>query len=241
MTAHTLTVALLLAFSHPVHAAQDANAQQAPSTPPFTAASGDVQVADPSGFERWSSGRYRLTPSDVIELTFPYVPEFNQVLTVQPDGYVSLRAVGDMRVQSRTLPEFRQLLYEAYEPILRDPVITIVLREFEKPYFVATGEVKTPGRFELRGATSVTQGLALAGGVTNMAKHSQVLLFRRYSDELLEVKQIDVKKMLSSKNLSEDYILRPGDMLYVPKSVMSTVRPFLPVPGIGLYLNPFSW
>jgi protein involved in polysaccharide export with SLBB domain len=144
------------------------------------------------------------------------VTEFNQTVTVQPDGYVTLRAVGDLRVQGRTLPELVSLLTEAYEPILRDPVITVVLKDFEKPYFVAAGELKTPGKFELRGAMTVTEAVAVAGGFTNRAKHSQVVLFRRYSSDLLEVKQVNVKKMLATRDLSEDYVIRPGDTLFVP-------------------------
>jgi polysaccharide export outer membrane protein len=179
--------------------------------------------------------------SDVIEPTFPYVPEFNQELTVQPDGYVTLRTVGDLRVQGRTLPELRQMLLEAYEPILREPVITITLKEFEKPFFIVAGQVKQPGKFDLRGPLTLTQGLALAGGLADGAKHSQVILFRRYAQELLEVKEIDVKKMLAAKDLSEDPLLRPGDTLFVPKSVMAKIKPFIPVPGIAMYLNPLSW
>lgn len=188
----------------------------------------------------WSSGRYRLTPSDVLELTFPQVPEFNQSLTVQPDGYVTLRAVGDLRVQGRTMPQLQQMLYEAYEPILRAPAITIVLKDFDKPFFVVAGEVKTPGKYELRGALTVTQALAVAGGFTTSAKHSQVVLFRRYSDDLLEVKEIDVKRMYARQDLYEDYILRPGDTLLVPRSLLSRLAPFIPVPGLGLYLNPLN-
>lgn len=193
---------------------------------------------DSEGWTVWS-GRYRITPSDVLELTFPQVPEFNQVLTVQPDGYVTLRAVGDVRVQGRTLPELKQQLYEAYEPILREPSITIVLKEFEKPFFTVTGEVKSPGKFELRGALTVSQAMAVAGGFTPQAKHSQVVLFRRYSTELVEVKQIDVKALFDGRKLDEDYLIRPGDTLLVPKSVLSKIAPFIPVPGMGLYLNPF--
>lgn len=234
MKSRAVATAISLLTSCPILGAQ--SAQPVGAGIPAT----EAEAGDPSGFERWASGRYRLTSSDVIELSFPYIPEFNQVLTVQPDGYVTLRAVGDVRVQSRTLPELRQLLYDAYAPILREPVITIVLREFEKPYFVASGAVKQPGKFDLRSATTVTQALALAGGITNVGKDSQVLLFRRYSEELLEVKQINVKEMFASKNLSEDYLLRPGDTVYVPQSFLSRVKPFIPVPGIGLYLNPIS-
>ncbi len=246
-----LGIVLLVVCAGPVHAGQQ---QPAPAdddpiatvlrggalpagadTPPA-----DAPLPDPTAFEGWSSGRYRITPTDVIELTFPYVPEFNQVVTVQPDGYITLRAVGEVRAQARTIPELRLMLLEAYAPIMRDPVVTITLKEFEKPYFVATGEILKPGKFELRGATTVTQALALAGGLGPSAKHSQIILFRRYSDELLEVKEIDVKKMYAKRDMSEDYVLRPGDTIYVPKSFISQIKPYLPTASFGFYLNPFN-
>jgi protein involved in polysaccharide export with SLBB domain len=51
---------------------------------------------------------------------------------LQPDGYVTLRSVGDLRVQGRTLPELNVMMREAYEPILREPVITIVAQRIRK-------------------------------------------------------------------------------------------------------------
>jgi protein involved in polysaccharide export with SLBB domain len=56
----------------------------------------------------WTSDVIGLTPSDVLELRFPYVPEFDQTVTVQPDGYVSLRVVGDLRVAGRTCRSSRR-------------------------------------------------------------------------------------------------------------------------------------
>jgi polysaccharide export outer membrane protein len=84
----------------------------------------------------------------------------------------------------------------------------------------------------------VTQALALAGGFTDTAKHSQVILFRRYSPELLEVKEINVKKMMATRDLSEDHFLRPGDTLYVPRNLMSKIKPYLPTASLGFYVNP---
>jgi len=229
----------------PIHGSQNAT----PTAPERGSVQSDAAVAhdpsqvpapvDPATFERWASGRYRITSSDVIELKFPYVPEFDQVVTVQPDGYIPLRGVGDLHAQSRSVPELRQLVEEAYAPILRDPVVTITLKEFQKPYFVASGEVKTPGRLELRGAVTLTEGLALAGGFTEAAKHSQVLLLRRYSEDMVEVKEIDVKHMYASHNLSEDYVLRPGDTIFVPKNAISKIAPYLPIAGMFVYLSPF--
>lgn len=212
--------------------AQEAPAPRDPA--PAARTTGDERL------QWFHGGRYRLTPTDVIELAFPYVPEFDQILTVQPDGFVTLKAVGELRVQGRTLPELRLMLLEAYAPVLRDPVVTIVLKEFEKPYFVAAGEVSKPGKFELRGATSLTQALAMAGGLTESGKASEIVIFRRFSEDMLEVKKIDVKKMYRRRDLSEDPLMRPGDTLFVPKSVLSRIQRFIPLPQLGLYLNPFQ-
>ena len=37
---------------------------------------------------------YRLTKSDVVDANFTFSPDFNQSLTVQPDGFVALRGAG---------------------------------------------------------------------------------------------------------------------------------------------------
>jgi polysaccharide export outer membrane protein len=167
------------------------------------------------------------------------VSEFNQTISVQPDGYIALRGIRDLHVAGLTVPEVREHVLEAYASLLRDGVVTVVLKEFENPYFVAAGEVARPGRYEIRGATTLTQALALAGGPTNAAKKSAVVLFRRVGNELADVKVIDVQKMYAERNLSEDPVLRPGDTLFVPKSGLSSIAPFIPRPGIGLFGNPF--
>jgi polysaccharide export outer membrane protein len=173
----------------------------------------------------------------VLEVSFVFTPEFDQVVNVQPDGYVSLKPVGSVRAQGLTTEEFTQLLVAAYGKILRDPVITVSLNEFVKPYFIVDGQVDKPGKFELHGETTVTEAVAMAGGFKDSAKHSQVVLFRKVSDEWAEVKVLNVKHMENSRNLAEDVYLRPGDMLFVPKNALSKMKPFIPIPNLGTYFN----
>ena len=172
--------------------------------------------------------RYVMRPGDIFDIAFEYTPEFNQTVTVQPDGYVALRDVGDLYVAGMAGPEVTQKLREAYGKILNKPMISIVLKDFEKPYFIADGQVGHPGKYELRGDTTVVQAVAMAGGFLPSAKHSDVVLFRRVSDEWVESKVLDVKAMENSHNLSEDMHLRPGDMVFVPKNKISKIQPFLP-------------
>ncbi len=182
--------------------------------------------------------RYQLRVGDILELIFRFTPDFNQTVTVQPDGYINLRELTDLYVAGKTTPELTQILQKNYSRILRDPVITVVLKEFEKPYFIAHGELGRPGKYELRGDTTVLEAIGIAGGLNEKSKHSQVLLFRRVSDQWMSVKKLDVKEMLDTADLSEDLHLRPGDMIYVPKNAVSKIKPFIPIP-IGVYVPSF--
>jgi polysaccharide biosynthesis/export protein len=185
--------------------------------------------------------RYTIHPSDTLELSFMLTPEFNQTVTVQPDGYITLRNVGDLPAAGHTLPELTESIKTAYSKILHDPVVSVDPKDFEKPYFVVGGQVGKPGRFDLRGDVTLTQAIAIAGGFADAAKHSQVLLFRRLSDQWTQARIINVKKMLSSRNLQEDPLLQPGDMLFVPKNALSKVKPFLPTASAGAYYNPATY
>ena len=191
---------------------------------------------EPTFQERYP--RYRLRPGDVLELNFLFSPEFNQSVVVQPDGYVNVRGVPDVRVQDKTVPEVVEMLQAAYGKFLRDPAITVELKEFEKPYFVVGGEVTKPGKYDLRGDTTVLEAITIAGGVSDKSKTSQVLIFRRVSNDWVEVKQVDMKRMLRERDLSEDLHLRPGDMVLVPTSMFSKLARFIPVPSLGMYFNP---
>jgi polysaccharide biosynthesis/export protein len=187
--------------------------------------------ASPQLSERYP--RYELRADDVLDISFEFSPEFNQTVTVQPDGYVTLRGVGDVHVAGLTVPKLTETLRSAYLRILADPVIAVVLKDFEKPYFIVNGQVEKPGKYDLRGDTTLTQAIAMAGGFNNAAKHSQVVLFRPASTGMYEAKLINVKKMLNGRDLTEDIHLKPGDMLWVPQNALSKVRQFVPNPGVG--------
>ncbi len=178
--------------------------------------------------------RYEMRPDDSFDVTFEITPEYNQTVIVQPDGYVSMRSVGDIRVEGLTVSQVTDKLREAYGKILNHPMISIVLKDFAKPYFIVDGQVKNPGKFDLRDDTTVVQAIAVAGAFLPSAKHSQVVLYRRVSDQWTQATLLDVKKMENDHNLSEDVHLQPGDMLFVPKNRISKIAPFIPSANVAM-------
>lgn len=201
--------------------------------------SANSSLATPGFQERHP--RYQLRKGDTFDLDFALSPEFNQTVALQPDGYVTLKGVGSMFVEGQTVPELTETIKTAYAKILHDPVITVALKDFEEPYFIATGQVGKPGKYDLRSDLTVTEAVAIAGGFNDKAKHSQVVLFRPLPSGGYEAKLLNVKKLLASRNLNEDVQLQPGDMLYVPQNTLSKIRPFLPTSSMGAYYNPATF
>lgn len=212
-----------------------------PATLPATVAKADKPAAPADGAPQLQSRdeRYKVAPGDSFDIIFELSPEFNQNgVSVQPDGFVTLKSVGDIYVQGQTVPELTQTLKQVYGKILNDPILTVNLKDFEKPYFVADGQVGKPGKYDLRGEVTLTQALAIAGGMNSDAKASQVLLFRRVSDEWMEARIINVKQMHKSGNLKEDPTIHPGDMLFVPKTTLSKIDRFFPSAQMGSMFRP---
>ena len=226
--------ALLLVMSIPSVLACDA--QTTASSPGGTAGGKTIQITNPA----LTGARhllYRLRKSDVIEIHFTFAPEYDQSLTIAPDGFITLKGAGDISAEGLTVPELTSAVSRAYS-FMRDPEISVVLKDFERPFFLAGGQVGRPGKHELRSPTTVTEAIAIAGGLTEQSKHSQVVLFRKVRDGWVESYVLNVKAMLSSHKLVEDFELRTGDMIFVPQNRISKIKKFLPVASLSTFFTP---
>ena len=123
--------------------------------------------------------RYRIQTNDVVEVQFRYTPELNFTATVQPDGYVSCQAAGDVVIAGLTIAEASTAIAAKASVRLKDPEVTVLLKDFVKPHFVVAGEVNHPGTYDLRGDVGIIQAIAMSGGFKDSAKRTQVILVRK--------------------------------------------------------------
>lgn len=179
-----------------------------------------------------SEERYKLVPGDVIDISYRYTPEFNQSVTIQPDGYVGLQIVGDIKLGGLSLEEARAKIAQKAIVRLKDPEITLLLREFQKPYFVVSGEVGAAGRFEMRETVTALQAVMMAGGFKDSAKTTQVVVFRKLNDEMAEVRSINLGSIKKTSDLENDFALRSGDIVYVPRNTFSKIERFMRLTSI---------
>jgi polysaccharide biosynthesis/export protein len=173
--------------------------------------------------------RYRIQPTDRLELSYRYSPEYDKTLVVQPDGFASIELVGDIKLAGFTVDEARTHLLHFLKTRLNDPEITLTLLDYVRPTFAVAGHVAAPGRYEIRGTVNAIEAIAMAGGFRDSAKHSQVILFRRLDRDQTATRIVNFKQLTNSahSHLEESLNMQPGDILFVPKNRVSKVGDYV--------------
>jgi polysaccharide export outer membrane protein len=237
MSKHTFSIGFLLLL---LSATNACGQRPATGAAPAETAAAKVKNPAPGGGDpalQQRFPRYEIQRQDVLLLTFPLSPEFNQTVTVQPDGYINLQNSGSLHVQGLTVPELASAIQHAYKGILHEPIVNVDLADFQKPFFTVTGQVAKPGEYELRADITVAEALAVAGGMIPTAK-MQVFLFHRTAPQWFEVKRVNLQDFLHGKHVNEVPAIQPGDMIFVPEKFIVNFRKYVPYTvNAGSYLT----
>jgi polysaccharide export outer membrane protein len=185
---------------------------------------GQAHAADKTLQER---PRYTLQAGDTLDLGLRFTPEYNQTLVIQPDGYITVNLIGDVKVQGLTLDQARSALEEKLSVRLNKPELNLVLKDFQHPYVVVGGEVQQPGKIELRQNLTAMQAVMLAGGFRGSARDTRVVVFRHINADMGEVKILNLHKILTDKDLERDMVLQQGDMILVPWNRVETFSRYM--------------
>jgi len=160
---------------------------------------------------------YRIGPADVLSISVWNHKEMNQVVTVRPDGQVSFALIGDIPAVGLTPLELQGAMEKALgEYIELIPGEVSVVVDAVHSYKVSVlGEVRLPGRFEFQNQASVLDALAEAGGLTEFASSSNILILRTNGGQTEKIR-FDYQKLLKSGNSQARVLIFPGDVILVP-------------------------
>lgn len=156
---------------------------------------------------------YRIGREDVIEVVVWHEPELTRVMPVRPDGFIALPLAGEIQAAGKTPGELKQELTKALTPYVKDASVAVLVREINGPRYYVMGEVTKPGGFPLRGALSVTQALATAGGLTEFAS-DDVTWLRQKADGAQERIHLSAHELMRGEAEGALW-LGAGDVLYV--------------------------
>ena len=163
---------------------------------------------------RPTPAEYRIGREDVIEVVVWHEPELTRVMPVRPDGYIALPLAGEVEAAGKTPGELKEALAKALAPYVKDASVAVLVREINGPRYFVMGEVTKPGAYPLRGAMTVTQALATAGGLGEFAG-GDVMWLRQKSTGGTERVRLSAKELMQGEAEGALW-LGAGDVLYVP-------------------------
>lgn len=162
---------------------------------------------------------YRVQVGDVLDISFYLNPEFNETVTVRPDGMISTKIIEEMYVYNKTIKEIDAMVRAAYAQELKEPRVNVIVRSFAPIRIYVSGEVNAPGEYVVVGqALTLTQAIARAGGVKNSALWDKVLILRRGAGEKEQAFLADYYAATQGGDPTKDVRLTADDVVYVPRT-----------------------
>jgi polysaccharide export outer membrane protein len=158
------------------------------------------------------SQEYRIGPEDVLEITIWKNVDLSKNVTVRPDGMITLPLIGELRAGGLTANEVRDGIRARLERYKEVPEVSVTVADVRSYNLYILGEVRTPGRYQVKSHTTLLQALALAGGFTPFAATEKIVLVRRdqhANEQRVRIRYRDLIKR-------GDVGLSPGDTVIVP-------------------------
>jgi polysaccharide export outer membrane protein len=161
---------------------------------------------------------YRIGPQDLLEIQVFGVNELNRTLRVNTSGYVSVPLIGMVKAAGLTGEQLEQRLAdELGKDYLRNPQVSVFVKEYTSQRVTVEGAIKKPGVYPLTGQTSLLQVLAAAEGLTNVANPNNIQLFRTGPDGTKKTLVFDLEQIRLGK--AENPIIRNEDIIQVRESM----------------------
>jgi polysaccharide export outer membrane protein len=176
---------------------------------------------------------YVLGPEDQITIRALDAEEISdKPVRIDFSGYIRLPMAGRLRASGLTIEQLEAQLVERLKTFIREPEVSVSITEFRSQPVSVIGAVRNPGVHQLQGRKTLIEILSLAGGLNTDAGHTIKITrrlewgrvpLRTAADDptaQFSVAQVSVKAIMEAKNPEENIIVRPYDVISVPRAQM---------------------
>jgi polysaccharide export outer membrane protein len=151
---------------------------------------------------------------DVLTVMFLREKELTSEVVVRPDGKISLPMLNDIPAAGLTPEQLSATVIEAATKFIRDPGVTVIVKEIRSSKVYIVGEVGRPGTIQLGSEWNVLQALAEAGGLLEHANKGDIVVVRSVNGKEERFK-FNYNDVLRGRNSQQNIKLLPGDTILV--------------------------
>lgn len=182
------------------------------------------------------AGPYLLRPGDHVAVSVYQEPDLTQSdLPIDDSGMISLPLVGSVQAAGRSVQDVSAEVQRAYgRRFLRDPQVSVTLRQAAARTLSVEGQVGRPGQFPIEPGNTLLSAIAMAGSPAQDAKLDEILVFRQVNGQRVGGR-FDLTEIRSGR-MPDPQVL-PGDVIVVGYSaIRGTYRDILQAaPIVGLF------
>jgi polysaccharide export outer membrane protein len=181
-----------------------------------------AQDAAPPSLES-CRGAYVIGPEDVLDVAVWDNTALTRTVPVRPDGKISLPLLDDIQAAGLTPMQLRERLVKSLTEYIPSPAVSVLVREVHSFKVAVIGQVRTPGRYEIKDRATVLDLLAMAGGLTEYAERGRIVVLRQdgpaprhipFPYDRLTAK--NAAKHASGPGGQVNPCVHPGDVIVVP-------------------------
>ncbi|PKN56551.1 MAG: polysaccharide biosynthesis protein [Deltaproteobacteria bacterium HGW-Deltaproteobacteria-14] len=159
-----------------------------------------------------------LGPGDVFEVTVYGEENLTRTLRVSPEGDVHFPLIDRIHINGLTTVEIETLIRtKLQDGFIREPSVTVFVKEYNSKKVFVLGEVEKPGTFPYAAGMNIVEAITLAGGFKASANTNYVVVTRRGAGGDQRI-PIPVEKII--EGLATNFVLQPGDIIYVPDTLL---------------------
>jgi polysaccharide export outer membrane protein len=178
---------------------------------------------------------YVIGAADVLEVLVWDNKDLNQVVSVRPDGKISLPLIGEVRAEGRTVQQLQGELRELYKETVKEAIPTVLVKEIKsRPVYFIGGFTK-PGVEQLTRPLTLLQAVSIAGGLVLTADGDNGFVVR--GDRRIP---IDFTRLLQKGDMSQNIQLEPGDSVVVPVADSVYVQGEVKTPGAVKWVSDLT-
>jgi len=168
--------------------------------------------------------KYTLGPDDKIEIAVQRHPEFSGVYPVNLEGKIQYKFVGDIEVSGLNKTDLEEKLSQILSTFVINPEINVTILEYKSKVIYILGEVGAPGKYYMRSESiPLRQAVVNAGLPTHSASMRRCLLITPTRNGKAKTRKVDLYGLLYGGDLKKNIEMKPGEVLYVPCTVLTKV------------------
>lgn len=163
--------------------------------------------------------QYLIGPLDTLQITVWRNPELSTTVPVRPDGKVSVPLVEDLSAIGKSPTQLARDVEKAMSRFIRDPVVTILVTQFNGPYgeqVRVVGEATRPQALPYRQKMTLLDVMIAVGGLTDFADGNNASVLR--TSEGGRQYRVRLKDLIRRGDVSANVEIKPGDVVIIPQS-----------------------